>query len=999
MSSGKTRPSLYLIDAHALIFQVFHAIPGMSSPSGLPTNALFGFTRDLLFLRNDLRPDFLLCAFDVAGPTFRDEIYPEYKAHRAPMPDDLQLQIPEIHKLLEAMRIPVVGEQGFEADDVIATVATAGEKQGYEVFICTSDKDARQLIDDRIRIYNLRKHEVFDREALARDWGITPEQVVDLQSLTGDSVDNVPGVPGIGVKTAAKLLQEYQTLDNVLAACAAGNQEPKEAKGKKQAAQAGVAAKTRSALSPRLIGNICAAGDTLQLGRQLVKLKTDMPLQIDWERWRLQEWDAPQLLTLFRQWGFHRFADQVRQISGARTPELAAVSGGRETMNQEAGGDLPGTAVQGELFPFGANVAESAAEGTTDGVLPPAADNWQAAYELVDTPKKFETFCKALRKQKRIALDLETTSLEPRRAELVGFAFCWKPGEGWYLPVRGPAGDAVLDPGKTLAELKPELEDPAVAKVNQNIKYDLLVLRQHGVNLAGIAGDPMVADYLLHSGERNHSMEVLARQYLHHDVIPITDLIGKKGKKQLRMDEVPTDKVAVYSGEDADVAWRLCEVLEPQLTGDGYIGSRSPLRKLYDDLEVPLIEVLAELEFNGIRLDIPLLKRLGEQMAQEMRDIEQDIYRLAGREFNIASLKQLRQVLFDEVKLPVQRKTGITSEASTDQATLERLAALKNHPGHELPKKILEHRQLAKLKGTYVDALPELVNPATGRIHASFNQTVAATGRLSSLDPNLQNIPVRREQGQQIRQAFLPEQGWTLLTADYSQIELRLLAHFCGDPGLRQAFAEDHDIHAAVASQIFNVAEKDVAREMRRVAKTVNFGVIYGISAFGLAPRLEISREEATRFIDAYFARYPKVLEYQTRLLADCRKNGYVSTILGRRRPFDPKGIRPDSTYQQRSQPEREAINMEIQGSAADLIKVAMRNIYRRLKREQRRARMLLQIHDELVFEVPPEELKTVAELVAEEMTLALAGDLQVPLKVDLAAGPNWLDVQELNHG
>jgi DNA polymerase-1 len=408
--------------------------------------------------------------------------------------------------------------------------------------------------------------------------------------------------------------------------------------------------------------------------------------------------------------------------------------------------------------------------------------------------------------------------------------------------------------------------------------------------------------------------------------------------------------------------------------------------------------VLAELEFNGIRLDIPLLKRLGEQMAQEMRDIEQDIYRLAGREFNIASLKQLRQVLFDELKLPVQRKTGITSEASTDQATLERLAALKNHPGHELPKKILEHRQLAKLKGTYVDALPELVNPATGRIHASFNQTVAATGRLSSSDPNLQNIPVRREQGQQIRQAFLPELGWTLLTADYSQIELRLLAHFCGDPGLRQAFAEDHDIHAAVAAQIFNVAEKDVTREMRRVAKTVNFGVIYGISAFGLAPRLEISREEATRFIDAYFARYPKVLEYQTRLLENCRRNGYVSTILGRRRPFDPKGIRPDSTYQQRSQPEREAINMEIQGSAADLIKVAMRNIYRRLKREQLRARMLLQIHDELVFEVPPDELKTVATLVAEEMTQALAGDLQVPLKVDLAAGPNWLDVQELNH-
>jgi DNA polymerase-1 len=455
------------------------------------------------------------------------------------------------------------------------------------------------------------------------------------------------------------------------------------------------------------------------------------------------------------------------------------------------------------------------------------------------------------------------------------------------------------------------------------------------------------------------------------------------------MDEVETARVAEYSGEDADVAWRLAELLERQLEAEG-------LKRLYDELEVPLIEVLAELEYNGIRLDIPMLRRIGEDMARQLQEIEQEIYRLAGREFNIASPKQLRQVLFDELKLPAQRKTGITGEASTDQETLEKLAAL----GHELPRKILEHRQIAKLKGTYVDALPAMVNPATGRVHASFNQTVAATGRLSSSDPNLQNVPVRREQGRQIRQAFLPQDGWTLLTADYSQIELRLLAHFCGDEELRRAFAEDRDVHASVAAQIFGVAEKDVTSEMRRMAKTVNFGVIYGISPVGLAQRLGMKREEAAKFIDAYFARYPKVQRYQARLLEECRRTGYVSTVLGRRREFDRGNVRRDSTYQQRNQTEREAINMEIQGSAADLIKLAMLAISRRLRREGRRARMLLQIHDELVFEVPPDEFAAVAALVREEMTAPRERELklQVPLKVDLAAGPNWLDVEEVHH-
>ncbi|HWG44276.1 MAG TPA: DNA polymerase I [Gemmataceae bacterium] len=958
MSSGTISGTFYLVDAHALIFQVFHAIRGMTSPSGVPTNALFGFTRDLLFLRG-LRPDYLVCAFDRAEPTFRSAIYPEYKAHREAMPNDLQLQMPLIHRLLDAMNVPVLSVAGFEADDVLATLALTGSRHGLEVFLCSSDKDCRQLIDDRVRMYSLRKRAVFGRDELLADWGIKPEQVVDLQTLVGDAVDNVRGVPGIGIKTAAKLLQDFGTLENILANI---DRVP--------------GAKRQESLRN--------SGDIIEQSRKLVRLSTEVPIELDWEAWRLRDMDRSRLGELFQEWGFHSLANQFRESS--------------HTTGQ----------VQGELFPFGANAPDdfgergrvSAPSEQTLGALtrPRSLQDWQADYHLVDSEDKFELFYRQLREQKRIAFDLETTSLSPLQAEIVGFAFSWRAGEAWYLALRGPEGAAVLDPATTLARLRPILEDPGVAKINQNIKYDLLVLRGRGVQPRGVAGDPMVADYLLHAGERSHGLEELARRYLNHQVIPITDLIGKKSRKtpQLRMDQVPTERVAVYAGEDADVAWRLCELLETQLN-QPEAQARGSLRKLYDDVEVPLIEVLAELEFNGIRLDLPLLRRLSVEMGQQLAIIEKAIYELAGHSFNIGSLVQLRKVLFEELKLPVQGKTGITGAASTDQETLEKLAAL-DHPSAALPRKILEHRRIAKLKSTYVDALPEMVNPDTGRVHASFNQTVASTGRLSSSDPNLQNIPVRREDGQQIRQAFLPAEGWQLLTADYSQIELRLLAHFCGDDELRRAFAEDRDIHATVAAQIFGVPETDVNADQRRMAKTVNFGVIYGISPAGLGQRLEISRDEAAKFIAAYFARYPKVQEYQDRLLSNCRQDGYVATILGRRRYFDREAIRSNSTYQQRNSAEREAINMEVQGSAADLIKLAMLNVHRRLHREKRRARLLLQIHDELVFEAPPEELHALAELVREEMTIPVARTLklEVPLRVDLASGPNWLDVTEM---
>jgi DNA polymerase-1 len=952
--SGAAIERMYLIDAHSLIFQVFHAIPEMTSPAGLPTNAIFGFTRDLLFLRG-LKPAYILCAFDEPGPTFRDAIYKEYKAHRAPMPDDLSLQLPYIRDLIAAMGIPVLGRAGFEADDVIATVAGSAEARGMDVYICTSDKDCRQLINERVCLYNIRKQKEFRRQDLLEDWGVTPEQVVDLQTLVGDSIDNVPGVPGIGVKTAAKLLQEYGTLDRLLEEV---RNHKAEAAGRKP---------EKKVVGPKTWESLKAAADKLAISRQLVTLDRNMEMDFDWEGWRLRDWNAPRLLQLFQQFGFRSFADQVRQSAVGNQRSDA----GRKSSVTRNGDQQTAKAEQPDLF---------SQQGQASDGQPLTAD-WQATYQVIDTPAKFEDFLKQLEKQSRFAVDLETIGLQPLEADIVGYAFCWQAGEAYYLPVRGPADEPALDPVETLEALRPILENPKVAKINQNIKYDIIVLRRLGVELAGVAGDSMVADYLLQAGERSHGKDELSRRYLGHAPIAIADIIGKNGKNQLRMDQVPTPKIGEYAAEDADIAYRLCELLEPELAVAG-------AARLYRELEVPLIEVLAELEFNGIRLDRPLLARLSRDMTQQLAGIERSIYELAGHEFNIASLKQLRTVLFDELKLPVQRKTGIAGEASTDQETLERLAAL----GYELPRKIVEHRQISKLKGTYVDALPTLVNPETGRIHASFNQTVAATGRLSGSDPNLQNIPIRTELGGQIRQAFLPEEGWQLLTADYSQVELRLLAHFCGDEELRQAFAFDRDIHTVVAAQIYGVAESEVQPEMRRMAKTVNFGVIYGMSAFGLAQRLGIPRDQAGKFIDAYFARYPKVLEYQAQLLRDCARNQYVSTILGRRRAIT--GVRPKSSYGQRNQPEREAINMQIQGSAADLIKQAMLNIYRRLKRERRQSRMLLQIHDELVFEVPPDELAALMILVEEEMTTAI--ELEVPLRVDISVGANWLDVAEM---
>jgi len=967
MADTPSAGSLYLLDAHGLIFQMFHGVGPMSAPDGRPTNAVFGVTRALMSLY-DKGADYLIATLDTAGPTFRDEIAETYKAHREPPPDDLLLQEPMIQQVLEGMRIPFLMAKGYEADDIMATVASEGTARGLDVFICSSDKDLRQCLTEKVKILNLRKGEMIDSAKLVEDWGVKPEQVIDYQSLVGDSVDNVPGVPGVGPKTAAKWLQQFGTLDSIIA----------------NADNVPGGPKTKQALKDAI------ANGNLARSKRLVTLDTRVPLNIDWEGWKRRDWDGQKLLELFHEFGFRGFAERVRRTMAAggakKNAEALAIAG---LVNPRA----PAPEVnkpQSEDFHKRRPAEPSLFDAIYD-TNPAEADfafganapdpEWKCDYTLIDTPPAFEKWLQELKQQKRIVLKLLTTRADPFTAEVIGYAIAWRPEEAFYIPVRGPKEDHHLDAGRVLAALKPVFEDPAIGKAGHDFKRDRLVLQSQGVNAANVGGDPMIAHYLLHSGDRLHDLFDLARDELKHEPSKFEDLVGK-AKKQVGLELVRTDRVKDFACERAAAAWRLTEKFE------GELGS---LRKLYDDVELPLIGVLAEIEFNGVRLDTAFLAKLSLEMQGQLTAIEKDVHKLAGRENNIGSPKQLRDVLYSDMSLPVRKRTDTTGEASTDQETLERLAAL----GHELPKRIIEHRQIAKLKGTYVDALPALVNPKTERLHTSFNQTGAVTGRLSSSDPNLQNVPARTEMGRQIRQAFIPpDGGWLLLTADYSQVELRLLAHFCKDEALRKAFEDDRDVHAMVAAQIFQVSEADVTDSQRRVAKTVNFGVIYGMSGIGLALRLGIDKKDANRFIDEYFQRYPKVLEYQQNLLAKCRETGRVETILGRRRTFDPSSIRSWTTYQRRNIAEREAINMEIQGSAADLMKLAMLGVHRQLRERKLRAKMLLTVHDELVFEAPSEELKVVADLVRREMTTAMK--LDVPLKVDVAAGKNWLEVDDV---
>ncbi|WP_428303751.1 DNA polymerase I [Lacipirellula sp.] len=905
--------TIYVVDSYSLIFQVFHAMSGseLTSPRGEPVGAVYGFTRDLVQLMERKQPTALLCAFDLSGPTFRHEMYDSYKADRSEMPEALVSQIPKIREVVQAMGIPVVDYPGFEADDVMATVARLCEEGGARCLLVTADKDCRQLLTSQTAIYNIRKDLEYGGTELYGDWGIAPEQVVDFQSLVGDKIDNVPGVPLIGPKIAKELLEKYGSLENVL-------DHAGEVGGKRSQ-------------------NLIEHREAALLSRKLVELDKNVPIAVDWSSARIGGFDEARLADLFRDYGFRGLAERVMAVAGATTAK-------------------------------------------TPGQLIPAVSDWDGDYQVVDTPEALAVLISQMEQQEQLSIDTETTAISPRIAEVVGYSFAWRPGQAFYVPVRGPEGDRVLDPAETAAALKPIFENPAITKIGQNIKYDIIVLRTLGIELRGVVFDTMVADYLIDSGERTHNLDHLSLKYLGHETIRIGEIIGS-GKNQLRMDQASVAAVGEYAAEDADVPLRLMPILVDRLSADN-------LAELNETIEVPLIDVLADLEYLGVSVDVARLKELSVEYSQRLQQLKIEIEELAGRPLNIDSPKQLAELLFTDLKLPVIKKTK--TGASTDASVLEELAPL-----HPLPAKIVEYRQYSKLLGTYIDALPELVNPATGRVHASLNQVVAATGRLSSSNPNLQNIPIRTREGREIRSAFKAgEPGWVLLAADYSQIELRVLAHYCGDPSLRQAFENDEDIHRLVASQVNGVSMDAVTSEMRRGAKAVNFGIIYGQSPFGLAKGLGISKEEASDFIEKYFATYPGVMDYLIDTLTLCREQGYVTTLFNRRRAIDgvrpvPPGLREKSgTLRFLNVPERTAVNAVIQGTAADLIKVAMIRIQDRLKQEKLPGRMLLQIHDELLFETPPEAAAELATLVRQEMSTV--AELAVPLKVDVKIGPNW---------
>ncbi len=899
--SGKT---VVVIDSHSLIYQLFHAMTPMSSPSGFPVSTVYGFLRDVADLRQRLEPAYMWAAFDMSEVTFRSEIYVEYKAHREPMPDELRLQIPLIRRGLEALGVGLIGVPGFEADDVLATLAVQVRAGDGRCILVTADKDCRQLINDHVSIYNIRKDEMFGADELKAVWGIRPDQVVDFQSLVGDSVDNIPGVPLIGPKLAEQLLREFGTLENVLA-------NPDKVSGQKRQE------------------NLRNFRDQALISRELVRLRSDVPLELDWGSANFSRKNVESLDALFKELGLRRLSERLLG---------------------------------------------------KDPVVEAAPMVWETDYQCITTSAQLQSLIAQLQSAALIAFDTETTSTNPRDSQPVGYSFAWGPGQAAYIPLRAPAHESILPLDQVNAAIAPIMADPLIRKVGQNIKFDLVVLRNQQIPVSGLLCDTMVADYLLDPGQRNHSLDDISKRRLRHETIPITHLIGS-GKQQACMDEVALPVITEYASEDADVPWRLADALMEDL-------HTLELTDLFERIEMPLVEVLADMEYHGICVQPDKLSAMSGLFDERIAALRQRIVELAGEEFNPDSPKQLASILFDKLNLPVIKRTQ--SGPSTDVEVLQELSE------HEIAGTLIEYRQLTKLKGTYIDALPKLISPVTGRIHTSFRQDVAATGRLSSSDPNLQNIPIRTEEGRQIRSAFCAgEEGWLLLAADYSQIELRVLAHYCRDANLIEAFQHDRDIHAQVAAQVYGVPLDQVSSAQRRSAKAINFGIIYGQSPYGLAKSLRISKDEAATFIDAYFAGLPGVREFIIETLSDCRERGWVSTLFGRRRQV--KGVRnfrelPESKRRVLIEPERIAVNTVIQGTAADLIKLAMVNVWRRLRKSSLRARLLLQIHDELIFESAPEDLPALEQMVREEMVGVI--QLAVPLKVDTKSGSNWAECE-----
>lgn len=920
---------LVLVDGSSYLYRAFHAFPPLTNSAGEPTGAMYGVLNMLKSLISQVQPSHIAVVFDAKGKTFRDEMFEQYKSHRPPMPDDLRKQIQPLHDIIRALGIPLLVIEGVEADDVIGTLAVEASKANQKVLISTGDKDMAQLVDDNIMLINTMNNTLLDREAVIEKYGIPPELIIDYLALMGDSADNIPGVAGVGEKTALGLLQGIGSMAEIYANLDKVAELP--IRGAK-----------------KLGDKLLAEKEMADLSYRLATIKTDVALDITPEQLTLGASNNDQLTEYFGRYEFKRWLNEV--MNGADSI----------TNNNEQ----PTKINHYQATP-------ALAQDNSEEVLP-AIQIDRSRYETLLTEADLNRWVEKLKQVKLFALDTETDNLDYMAANLVGISFALENGEAAYLPLQLDylGAPKTLEKTTALALLKPILENPAIQKVGQNFKYDLTIFARNGIDVQGVAFDTMLESYVLNSTGR-HNMDELAKRYLGHQTISFEEIAGK-GKNQLTFNQIPLEKAAEYAAEDADVTMKLQQVLWEKL-------SKEPtLEKLFKEMELPLLGVLSRMERRGVLIDSDALFLQSNEIANRLSELEEQAYVLAGQPFNLASTKQLQEILFDKLGLPVIQKTP-KGAPSTNEEVLEELAF-----SHELPKVLVEHRGLSKLKSTYTDKLPQMVNPQTGRVHTSYHQAVTATGRLSSSDPNLQNIPIRNEEGRRIRQAFIAREGFTVVAADYSQIELRIMAHLSQDQGLINAFTQGKDIHRSTAAEIFGVALDEVTSEQRRNAKAINFGLIYGMSAFGLSRQLGIGRADAQSYMDLYFKRYPGVQTFMHDIREKAKAQGYVETLFGRRLYL------PDinsSNGMRRKAAERVAINAPMQGTAADIIKRAMIQLDQKLQNDPDIA-MIMQVHDELVFEVRSEKVAFYSELIKTQMESA--ADLVVPLIVDVGQGNNW---------
>jgi DNA polymerase-1 len=914
----------------ALIYRAYFAMnknPRVTS-KGLNTSAVLGFANTLFEVLKKEQPTHIAVAFDSREPTVRHDDFTEYKAHREAMPEELSASIPYIIELIDAFNIPVIFSEGYEADDIIGTLAKQAEQHGYQTYMMTSDKDFGQLVSENIFIYRPGrfgdKADVLGIKEVCAKFGIKrPDQVIDMLGLWGDASDNIPGIPGVGEVTARKLLDEFDNLENLLANAA-------------------------NIKNPKLKDKVIQFADQAMFSKKLATIILDVPVEFNESRLVRKHPDEAKLKALFDELEFRNFAQRVfTELSlkpSEENPQLESTSS--------------------DLFAMKETVVE-------ETLVRKDIHTTAHEYILIDTPEKRRELLSLLKKQKSFCFDTETTGLDSHESELVGMSFAIEPCKAFYVPVP----DNYHNAQQIVSEFKEVFENPGIEKTGQNIKFDISILRWYDVDVKGKLFDTMLAHYLIQPDMR-HGMDVLAENYLNYKPVPIDKLIGKKGKDQLSMRIVPIDEIKEYAAEDADITLQLKSVFEPLLY-------ESSTRKLFDEIEMPLVPVLASMEAEGVKIDIKALNDFSAQLLTEVDELTKEIYSLSGTEFNIASPKQLGEILFDKLAIMEKAKLTKTKQYSTGEEILQKL--VNKHP---IIQKILDYRSLTKLKSTYVDTLPLLVSKRTGRIHTSYNQAIAATGRLSSNNPNLQNIPIRTERGREIRKAFVPRNDkFVLLSADYSQIELRIIAELSGDDGMIEAFNQGLDIHTATAAKVYGAELSEVTKEMRRNAKMVNFGIIYGISAFGLSERLSIARKEAAQIIDQYFVKYPKIKEYMDNTIVSARKLGYVETIKGRRRYINDINSHNSVV---RGYAERNAINAPIQGSAADMIKIAMINVYKVLHEKNLNSKMIMQVHDELVFDVHKDEIEIVKKIVLDKMKHALP--MTVPVEVEMSTGENWLE-------